>query len=691
MATFLVTNTLDGGAGSLRAALAAAEADSVPSAIRFAASLKGATITLNAPLKMSAGTATISGDLDGDGDPDVTIDAGGFDASAGYGHLADRRHFEIEAGASLSLVSLVLSHGDDIAGPGDTEPVVASIINAGRLTIRDSVFVQLSARSTDARSGEPAPPGVAFIHNLASAEMLVFNTSFTDSVALAGSPASIGPGETNNDAGFAVGGILNDGSISVGRIGFLRSRAEGADASAFGNKGGDGVFGVLNRGVLVGIGDYPSERPLVAGIAGVGGRGLGESVDGRGLVGFIDMHGGVGGAAANARIVSAGEFEPGRDAFSSRVIGFAGDDNIGGGAGDDTITGGAGDDRLNGGERNDLIFGEAGRDTLIGGTGRDTLHGGDGDDELIFDQSLGSDDLATFSGEAFGGLGDDLFRVTSPGFLLIEGGVGDDLLHIQSNRLGNIVVDLALSGVQTAGGGLNLRLSSLEHVATFRFDDRISGNGVANWIDGGNGDDTMNGRGGEDTLVGDFGADVLRGAAGDDLLNGGFGGDRLFGGVGDDLIQGRQEADFLKGGAGRDTLQGGEDTDTLLGGGGADVLDGGLDGGLDESGDLLFGGGGRDTLQGFGGSDTLAGGRGADHLSGNRGGDVFVFSRGDGRDTIGDFLLGPDVIAFLSGPAEFDDLTIRQRGDDAVIRYAGGQVIVLDFKASDFEDFHFLF
>lgn len=95
-----------------------------------------------------------------------------------------------------------------------------------------------------------------------------------------------------------------------------------------------------------------------------------------------------------------------------------------------------------------------------------------------------------------------------------------------------------------------------------------------------------------------FGSDKTTQA---DALSGGNKNDHLYGMSGDDTISGNKGADHIEGGAGDDTLAGGEGNDTLLGG----------------SDD-----------------DTLIGGYGTDNMQGGSGHDTYMYSKGDGFDTI---------------------------------------------------------
>lgn len=99
-------------------------------------------------------------------------------------------------------------------------------------------------------------------------------------------------------------------------------------------------------------------------------------------------------------------------------------------------------------------------------------------------------------------------------------------------------------------------------------------------------------------------------------------------------------------------------------------------------------------LRGNRGANGLSGLGGNDRLDGGRGDDVFVFKSGHGRDVIRDFEDGVDRIA-LGDIGSFSDLDgkISQSGDDVVIRFGGGDVLILrDMDAADLGagDFQFL-
>ena len=105
------------------------------------------------------------------------------------------------------------------------------------------------------------------------------------------------------------------------------------------------------------------------------------------------------------------------------------------------------------------------------------------------------------------------------------------------------------------------------------------------------------------------------------LVSGGDGNDRIRGGLGNDTINGDSGNDIIFGYDGDDRLNGGMGNDSVHGGNGNDTLWG-------ESGD--------DRLNGGDGNDILFGGQGTDYLVGGKGADTYVFSLGEGKDTITD-------------------------------------------------------
>jgi Ca2+-binding RTX toxin-like protein len=198
-------------------------------------------------------------------------------------------------------------------------------------------------------------------------------------------------------------------------------------------------------------------------------------------------------------------------------------------------------------------------------------------------------------------------------------------------------------------------------------------------------DDVFDAGAGDDVVKGFRGNDVLDGGADNDVLRGFAGNDRLDGGIGNDLLAGGAGADVLAGGKGNDTLQGKAGADVLIGNQQRDTLDGGA------GDDRLLGNLGRDTLDGGNGADTLNGGRHNDVLTGGNGADLFVFrSKKDGDDVITDFEDGSDLFDFTRTSLDFEDLSIENQGDDAVISYGESQITLRGVDAEMITEDDFL-
>lgn len=315
-----------------------------------------------------------------------------------------------------------------------------------------------------------------------------------------------------------------------------------------------------------------------------------------------------------------------------------GDDTIVSASGDDLIISGSGDDLIYGGSGNDLIFGGRGDDIIRAGHGRDVVLGDEGNDTI-----LGASGLDHF----FGGQGDDFIRGSSLSSSIF-GGSGDDTIR------GNGGLD------ELDGGGGN---------------DFIHGGFQPDSIFGGSGNDKLFGGVGYDILYGGSGDDVQFGGANADNLHGEDGIDRLFGEDGLDRIFGGAEQDFIFGGNHADAVFGQAGNDFLYGGAGKDRGFGGI------SNDAIFGGTGNDTLSGGSGFDTIYGGPGNDVLFGGYNADIFVFSKGGGRDKIADFAVGNKYeridLSGLDYGTNFDGMMSKN-----AVQLPEGVLLIFDSKNS---------
>jgi len=177
------------------------------------------------------------------------------------------------------------------------------------------------------------------------------------------------------------------------------------------------------------------------------------------------------------------------------------------------------------------------------------------------------------------------------------------------------------------------------------------------WLFGNDGNDTLLGQEKSDTLIGGNNMDSLMGGSGNDKLIGGQGDDSLHGGGNNDILDGGKGNDILLGTKGDDTLIGGNNRDSLMGGSGNDQLFGG------SGSDLLEGGKGDDYLNGGKGNDTLIGDQGIDILIGSDGADLFIIQSIEGKNLIGDFELGTDLLE-IPNSISLGNLNIMNSSDN---------------------------
>ncbi|BCD96841.1 calcium-binding protein [Marinagarivorans cellulosilyticus] len=353
---------------------------------------------------------------------------------------------------------------------------------------------------------------------------------------------------------------------------------------------------------------------------------------------------------------------------NNTIDGSLDDDVINGASGDDTLRGGAGDDALHGDAGNDTLSGEDGADTLNGGIGKDTLTGGNDNDVLNGEE--GADNLSGGNGDDIltGGLGNDT----------LEGGVGDDTFVYQlgdgsdrinatsdrregkNNRL--ILGDGILPSETTfwrSGNELVLQFISGERMTIqyyFLSDDTENDNNPVQEILFAD----------ETVWTSDFiWSTLFAGTPNNDIIDGSLVDDVIVGGAGEDTLRGADGADSLAGGDDNDTINGEAGSDILNGDAGNDSISGGTEN------DELYGGTGNDVLNGDAGDDVLVGGPGNDILQGHTGDDTFMFSLGDGADTIqavNDNRAGKANRLVLEGDIELADLRFTQSGRNLIIQ-----------------------
>jgi len=304
------------------------------------------------------------------------------------------------------------------------------------------------------------------------------------------------------------------------------------------------------------------------------------------------------------------------------IVGTSGNDAIDGTPGDDVIDGGAGNDRLAGHGGNDTyIFGiGSGNDTIV-----ELDAASDGNADTVKLIGLNVADVK------FSRLGDDLYIliVASRETLRVEG---------QFNG------DSGIERVVYADGTVWSRAELIAAAA-------VGGSDAAETIIGTSGDDIIEGRGGDDVLNGMGGNDTYiysRGDGNDTITEGAWSGslDKL-------ILHGIAISDVsLVRDGNHVTLVIAESSPGAGDGGSIKLIDefGNYERGVEQ---IVFDDGaiwnqadlrvrwlaqaatsGNDSIIGFDFDDTIQGGRGDDQLNGLSGNDTYIYSRGDGNDTI---------------------------------------------------------
>ena len=158
---------------------------------------------------------------------------------------------------------------------------------------------------------------------------------------------------------------------------------------------------------------------------------------------------------------------------------------------------------------NDVLVGTSGADSISGKVGLDRLSGLGGDDILRGDD--GDDILAGDGGndEIYGGSGDDLLD-GGTGVDRTRGGLGNDVHHV--DNVGDLVVELLNEGADTVATSINYTLTAnVENLQALNIGGSdpliLTGNGLANFIWGTQGNNAIDGGGGADFMIGYAGND----------------------------------------------------------------------------------------------------------------------------------------------------------------------------------------
>ena len=353
----------------------------------------------------------------------------------------------------------------------------------------------------------------------------------------------------------------------------------------------------------------------------------------------------------------------GGTAYADNMVGSANAETLNGAASDDTIDGG------NGG-LSDKLQGAAGSDTYIWSASRGA--------DLIDDGSGVLSETDTLDLSKSGISSDDTD-------LELRRASGSNDLQIKSGGVTLTVTNQFYSPTQ----GYGIERIVFADGVTWNLADIIS----RTKVEGAAADEGLTGTAFDDNLSGQDGNDTLNGNEGDDDLTGGHGTDSLYGGEGSDkyfwttgdgndvisdtgttardvdslvmnvaatavtlvrsgsdlLVQsgGSQitvlgRFDSVGGSTGIERIEYADGTSTLVLNTSIATMRAIGNNGANDSltgwayRDEMFGYAGSDTLSGLAGEDSLTGGDGADSLFGGVGGDTYLWSKGDGNDTIAD-------------------------------------------------------
>jgi hypothetical protein len=256
---FLVTNPDDSGAGSLRAAISAANASPGADLIVFAPTAYG-TITL------TSGQLSITDALTIDGPGAGKLAVSGNDAS---------RVFEVNSGISAALDGLTITRGRAVGLPGtgggifnagiltlsqvvlsDNQAVALSggtafgggIRNTGTLTVSHSTFVHNQSLGGAGSPGAPGGPGhggaISSTGTLsAPTTAVISHSTFLDNQAIGGA-AGAGASFTRGGTG---GAIMNDGgTLTVSHSMFRENQATGGTGGGAGDLGFGAGGAIMN-------------------------------------------------------------------------------------------------------------------------------------------------------------------------------------------------------------------------------------------------------------------------------------------------------------------------------------------------------------------------------------------------------------------------------------------------------------
>ena len=311
--------------------------------------------------------------------------------------------------------------------------------------------------------------------------------------------------------------------------------------------------------------------------------------------------------------------------LSEKIYGYDGNDSIISGNGNDTVYGGSGDDYIENNGGNDILYGEAGNDTIInkssdstmiGGLGNDYLQGAVWNDTYIFNLGDGNDTIFDQRGTDTLKFGEGI-TLENIVFTGVKNGNDNDFLITFKDTNDSILIK---QGANTGDNEIN----------KFIFSD-----GTELTVSEAKSLTTTYGTNSNDILTGSVLSEKIYGYEGNDSINSSDGNDTVYGGAGDDYIENSK------------------------------------------GNDVLYGESGNDTIVNNGQNSTIIGGLGNDSIQGGLYSDVYMFSLGDGSDTISD-TRGTDTLQFGVG-ISIDNIVFTglTQGDDLLITFKNSNDSIL--------------
>lgn len=184
-------------------------------------------------------------------------------------------------------------------------------------------------------------------------------------------------------------------------------------------------------------------------------------------------------------------------------------------------------------------------------------------------------------------------------------------------------------------------------------------------------------------IEGEGGNDTMDGSNGDDVLDGGTGSDTMSGGAGDDVYHADASTDVVieNSAAGFDRV-----ISTISYALAANVeelvlTESALVATGNSGANTLWGSAGSNTLIGLAGNDKLSGNAGNDDLEGGEGSDIYIYSEGDGDDTIRDYGTEVDADVLVLDGYRPEDISLHRLASapgDLIVALADGHRIRIE-------------